>query len=68
MAAQSAPSKVHFYSLHREYGMTPDPIAAPTEHPMVLIGPSDSQTQQSQDDAQDGQKAGHKGDGQGADD
>jgi hypothetical protein len=62
------PTGVRFYSLHREYGMTPDPIAAPQDRPMVLIGPPDNPPQQSQDDAQDGQKAAHRGDGQGADD
>jgi Meckel syndrome type 1 protein len=33
---------VRFYSLHREYGMTPDPAPTPTERPMVLIGPPDN--------------------------
>lgn len=34
-------SSVRFYSLHREYGMTPDPIPEPTEGHTVLIGPPD---------------------------
>lgn len=68
-AAASAPTGVHFYSLHRAYGMAPDPIAAPTDHPMVLIGPPDNPPQQSQDDAQDGQpKADRNGASRGADD
>lgn len=36
----SAPVKVRFYSLHREYGDTPDAITLPASRPPVLIGPS----------------------------
>jgi hypothetical protein len=39
--AASAPVSARFYSLHREYGMTPDPVTLPTERPMVLVGPPD---------------------------
>ncbi|HEY2708018.1 MAG TPA: hypothetical protein VGI95_08185 [Caulobacteraceae bacterium] len=67
-AAPSAQTPVHFYSLHREYGMTPDPVATPTDRPMVLIGPADNSSPQSQDDAQDGQKPTGKGAAPGADD
>jgi hypothetical protein len=35
-------SSVRFYSLHREYGMTPDAIPEPTEGHTVLIGPPDT--------------------------
>jgi hypothetical protein len=28
-----------FYSLHRDYGLTPDPDPAPTGNPLVLVGP-----------------------------
>jgi hypothetical protein len=34
-------TSVRFYSLHRAYGMSPDPIPAPTEGHTVLIGPPD---------------------------
>ena len=32
---------MRLYSLHRAYGMSPDPIPAPTEGHTVLIGPPD---------------------------
>jgi hypothetical protein len=35
-------SGVHFYSVGRQYGMTPDPIPPPGEGHTVLIGPSAS--------------------------
>ena len=38
------PASVRFYSLHREYGMTPDPIPQPTEDHTVLIGPPDQRS------------------------
>jgi hypothetical protein len=47
-AASAAPSAqadastqlgVRFYSLHRDFGLTPDPDPTPTDHPMVLVGP-----------------------------
>jgi hypothetical protein len=34
-------TSVRFYSLHRQYGMSPDPIPAPTQGHTVLIGPPD---------------------------
>jgi hypothetical protein len=48
-----APTGVHYYSLHREYGLTPDQVATPKDRPMVLIGPPDSPPTQKQDDASD---------------
>jgi len=33
---------VRYYSLHRAYGMTPDPVPTPQDRPMVLIGPPDN--------------------------
>ena len=30
---------VRFYSLHRDFGLTPDPDPTPTDQPMVLVGP-----------------------------
>ncbi|HEY5105833.1 MAG TPA: hypothetical protein VII73_03560 [Caulobacteraceae bacterium] len=46
LAAAPPPSQagwVHsrFYSLHREYGDTPDAVALPVNRPPVLIGPGD---------------------------
>src|SRR5579871_1225730 len=38
-AAASAPSSVRYYSLHRAYGLAPDPDPKPTNRPLVLIGP-----------------------------
>lgn len=51
------PTSVRFYSLHRDYGMAPDPIPAPTEGHTVLIGPPDhgaAAADQAQDQSQDG--------------
>jgi hypothetical protein len=78
--AQAQPAEgttgVHFYSLHRAYGMSPDPIPAPTEGHTVLIAPADNGTaaqgdgqaggDQDQDGAgdDDGKPAAH-GDGSG---
>ncbi|HEX3407657.1 MAG TPA: hypothetical protein VHS81_10505 [Caulobacteraceae bacterium] len=68
-AAQAAPStaqgpsSVRFYSLHRAYGMSPDPIPAPTEGHTVLIGPPDhGAADQAQDQSQGGD-ADQDGDG-----
>jgi hypothetical protein len=36
----SAPVRARFYSLHRDYGDAPDPVALPPARPMVLIGPN----------------------------
>jgi hypothetical protein len=61
---------VRLYSLHRQYGMTPDPIALPAKRPMVLIGPPDQPTTGAGSDNDDGGKpASHDGqtDGPGAD-
>jgi hypothetical protein len=57
---------VHYYSLHREYGLTPDQVATPRDRPMVLIGPPDDAPTQKPDDATDG--ADKHGAAQGADD
>ena len=48
---------VHYYSLHREYGLTPDQVVTPKDRPMVLIGPADNAAAQSSDDADDNGKA-----------
>ena len=48
------PTGTHFYSLHREYGLTPDHVATPKDRPMVLIGPPDTLSTQNQDAAGDG--------------
>jgi hypothetical protein len=68
--AGSPRTHVRFYSLHRAYGMTPDPIAMPAKRPMVLVGPPDAPASQSQngadDDATDGGKPAPHSDGQGA--
>ena len=45
---------VHYYSLHREYGLTPDQVVTPKERPMVLIGPPENPPAQKSDDANDG--------------
>jgi hypothetical protein len=56
-------TSVRFYSLHRAYGLTPDPVETPAQRPMVLIGPPDHATAQSQDDGDDGDKPAQHGDG-----
>ena len=65
---------MRFYSLHRAYGMTPDPIPESTQGHTVLIGPPDNgpaahdQDQggdQDQDGASDDKKAAAHGDGAG---
>jgi len=62
------PTGAHFYSLHREYGLTPDAVVTPKDRPMVLIGPPDNPPSDKQDNA-DGAGASDKhGDGEGADD
>jgi hypothetical protein len=70
--AGSPKTHVRFYSLHRAYGMTPDPIAMPVKRPMVLVGPADASAGHSQngagDDASDGGKAAPHDDGKGAGD
>lgn len=81
--AQAQPAEgttgVRFYSLHRAYGMSPDPIPAPTEGHTVLIAPPDNGTaaqgdgqggDQDQDGAGDGDgngKPAAHGDGSGGD-
>ena len=40
----AAPVKARFYSLHRDYGDAPDPIALPQSRPMVLVGPGETAT------------------------
>ena len=59
------------YSLHREYGMTPDPIAMPKDRGMVLVGPPDEAKKETPDDAAaaengDSDKSAKHGDGQGS--
>jgi hypothetical protein len=67
-AASASPTTgVHYYSLHREYGLTPDQIATPKDRPMVLIGPPDDPTPQKQDDADDNGKSAQHGGAAGAD-
>ena len=62
------PTGAHFYSLHREYGLTPDAVVTPKDRPMVLIGPPDNPPRQKPDNA-DGDGANDKhGGGEGADD
>jgi len=61
------PTGVHYYSLHREYGLTPDAIVTPKDRPMVLIGPPDDPPAQKQDSANDGGGSDRHGDGEGAD-
>jgi hypothetical protein len=43
-----------FYSLHREYGDTPDAITMPVNRPPVLIGPSQAATAPAPDVGGDG--------------
>ncbi len=56
---------VHYYSLHREYGLTPDQVQTPKDRPMVLIGPPDNPPTPKPDDASDG--ADKRGGADGAD-
>jgi len=68
--AQANPSQttgVHYYSLHREYGLTPDQVATPRDRPLVLIGPADDPAPQKQDDADDNGQSAHHGGAAGAD-
>jgi len=37
--ASATTQGARFYSLHRDYGLTPDPDPAPTGNPLVLVGP-----------------------------
>lgn len=74
-AAQAeGPRSVRFYSLHREYGMTPDPIPQSSGDHTVLIGPPDNgpaahdpdqDSDQDQGGAGDDKKAAAHGDGAG---
>jgi hypothetical protein len=66
-ANPSQTTHVHYYSLHREYGLTPDQVATPKDRPMVLIGPPDDPTSQKQDDADDNGKSAQHGGASGAD-
>ena len=61
------PTGVHYYSLHREYGLTPDAVETPKDRPMVLIGPPDNPPTQRQDSADDNGGSARHGDGEGAD-
>ena len=67
-AAPLPPTGVHYYSLHRAYGLTPDQVVVPKERPMVLIGPADNSTPQSKDDSDDNGKSDKHGDSTSADD
>jgi hypothetical protein len=62
------PTGVHFYSLHREYGLTPDAVVTPKDRPMVLIGPPDDPPTQKQDNADGNGGTDKHGDAEGADD
>jgi ribonuclease E len=66
-ASASSTTGVHYYSLHREYGLTPDPVATPKDRPMVLIGPPDDPTPPKQDDADDAGPSAQHGGAAGAD-
>jgi hypothetical protein len=65
--AASAPTTAHYYSLHREYGLTPDAVVTPTERPMVLIGPPDGSSAQKQDNPDGDAGSDKPGDQEGAD-
>ncbi len=60
---------MRFYSLHRAYGMSPDPVEALAQRPMVLIGPPDhgaaarTRIDGDQDPSQDGDADQDGGDG-----
>jgi hypothetical protein len=62
------PTGAHFYSLHREYGLTPDAVVTPKDRPMVLIGPPDNPPSDKQDNADGAGGSNRHGDGEGADD
>ena len=62
------PTGVHFYSLHREYGLTPDAVVTPKDRPMVLIGPPDNPSSDKPDNAGGNGASDKHGDGEGADD
>jgi hypothetical protein len=68
--AESGHTGPRFYSLHRAYGITPDPIPIPTERSTVLVGPPDRGADPGADaagaDDPPAKPAPH-GDGQGAD-
>jgi hypothetical protein len=69
--ASSTQTGPRFYSLHRAYGLTPDPIPVPAQRPTVLVGPPDRYAEPGRDDAGADDDAPAKpaahGDGQGAD-
>ncbi len=65
--AALAPTTAHYYSLHREYGLTPDAVVTPTDRPMVLIGPPDGSTGQKQDNPDGDGGSDKHGDQEGAD-
>jgi len=50
-ASASPHVSARYYSLHREYGMTPDPVTLPADRPMVLVGPPDNPPAQPSDGA-----------------
>ncbi len=56
--ATAGASHVRFYSLHRAYGLEPDPDPKPTGNPLVLIAPPQSAHDDSDasDDSGDGAK------------
>jgi hypothetical protein len=52
---------VRYYSLHRDFGLTPDPDPAPTDHPLVLVGPpTGSQSGGGVSDDGDSEKSGQQ--------
>jgi hypothetical protein len=67
-ASPLPPTGVHYYSLHRAYGLTPDHVVVPKDRPMVLIGPPDNSTAPAKDDSDDNGKSDKHGDSSSADD
>jgi hypothetical protein len=69
-AADPGHTGPRFYSLHREYGIAPDPIPIPAERSTVLVGPPDRGAEPGADAAgadDNAAKPAPHGDGQGAD-
>jgi hypothetical protein len=56
-ASNSPPVGVRFYSIDRDYGDRPDPIAMPQDRPMVLVGPPADEPPPKPDDQGDGDKS-----------
>jgi len=62
-ASPSAPVGVRYYSVLRDYGVTPDPVTVPADRPMVLIGPAADAAPPKSDDSGDSGKSSNDGDG-----